>query len=572
MKTTSNPGHSPEDSSILLQGGTVWHGSAVSPQTGWLHCAEGRITAIGQDNIASPEAGRRRQISGWHVLPGLIDSHRHVGLLALLPRLGDASQWASVEQALQAVADKAAGASDRDEWLVFSNMDYSQWRDPRPPSRPALDRAGGGRPVFLVDISLHRGSLSTRALALAGLSGADWIGNDDVPRDRAGQPTGLVWEQAFGQALFAMFAAVEQRIGEAGMDDLMQQEAQHCLSLGLTHVHDAGAGRAHQQRLHRLQDHSPLGISWSIANDQGLLTPPTRRDGLEALWPRRGPRAVKLYLDGGNRCAVCLPLGVIARATLRATGRSIWRASVAPFRPLLEQRVQLRGGHIHLPYLRFPSSQALLDTATVFDDMGCRLQIHALGNTAVRQALEVVRALKPGAGASLEHVMVLGASDLQAFDGVPVVASLQPGFIPHYADAIEAQGVLPSLHAFPLGSLAAHGVRIAISSDAPCGHGDPLHNIRCAVNRLTHDGRQIDPREAVDISTAVAAASLGAAQAIGLRPSPLLAGERATFTLLDGHPLEPASRVVETWIDGRCVGSAAGWRHPMSCHSTGSSA
>lgn len=99
MKTTSNPGHSGEDSSILLQGGTVWHGSAVSPQTGWLHCAEGRITAIGEENITSPEAGRRRQISGWHVLPGLIDSHRHVGLLALLPRLGDASQWASVEQA-----------------------------------------------------------------------------------------------------------------------------------------------------------------------------------------------------------------------------------------------------------------------------------------------------------------------------------------------------------------------------------------------------------------------------------------------------------------------------------------
>ncbi|MDD5031214.1 MAG: amidohydrolase family protein [Rhodoferax sp.] len=211
----------------------------------------------------------------------------------------------------------------------------------------------------------------------------------------------------------------------------------------------------------------------------------------------------------------------------------------------------------HLPYLRFPSSQALLGTAAVFDNMGCRLQIHALGNTAVRQALEVVRTLKPAAGASLEHVMVLGRSDLDAFADVPVVASLQPGFIPHYADALEAQGIVPSLHAFPLASLAKRGVKVAISSDAPCGHADPLHNIRCAVHRTAGDGRQIDPREALDVSSAVAAASLGAAQAIGLPPSPLQAGACATFTLLNGHPLDPVSRVVETWIDGRCVWSAS---------------
>lgn len=518
---------------------------------GWTHFRH----RIGQHHNARCPLSQR---DGWlPVLPGLIDCHCHFGLLALLPRLGDASNWGSVAQALQAVADKARCASGQDEWLVFANMDHSLWRDPRPPTRRDLDRAGGGRPVFLVDISLHRGVLSSRAMKLVGLDGANWIGNEDVPHERSGPPTGLVWEQAFGQALFTMFRSVEATIGEVGMDALMQQQVHHCLSLGLTHAHDAGAGRSHQLRLHRLQDRSALGISWSIAHDSGLLTPPTHLDGLNAIWPRKGPRAVKLYLDGGNRCAICLPLGVVARATLKAAGQSILHASMAPFRPLLEQSVVIRGGHAHLPYLRFPSSQILLDTAAIFDTIGCRLQIHALGNTAVRQALEVVSALKPAAGASLEHVMVLGTSDLDAFADVPVVASLQPGFIPRYADAIEAQGVVPSLHAFPLASLARRGVKIAISSDAPCGHGDPLHNIRCAVNRMDYGGRQIDPREALGVSSAIAAASLGAAQAIGLRPSPLLAGECATFTVLNGHPLDLASRVVETWIDGRCVWSAS---------------
>ncbi len=541
----------------LLQGATIWSGLDAVPRFGWMHCVDGLIAGVGAGNSVPPRAMSSRMLRGCHVLPGLADCHRHFGLLALSPRLGNAQSWTSAGDALEAVADRARKSSDPGEWVVFANFDYSSWSDPRPPGRQELDHAGGGRPVFLVDVSLHRGVMSTRAMALAGLDALDWTGSDDLPRDRKGEPTGLVWEKAFGMALFSMFSDVEQRIGESEMDELMQQEAARCLALGLVHVHDAGAGRAHQERLSRLQDSSPIGITWSIANEEGLLTAPVRRDGLDAIWPRHGPRAVKLYLDGGNRCAICLPLGVLARATLKAAGKSILRRNISPFRPMLEQRVQLRGGHAHLPYLRFPTSQALLDTATLFDDMGCRLQIHALGNTAVRQALEVVRTLKPSLGASLEHIMFLGPSDFEAFDGVDVVASLQPGFIPRYADAIEAQGVVPSLHAFPLGSLVRRNVSVALSSDAPCGNGDPLHNIRCAVNRQTYDGRTVDDREAIDISTAVAAAAFGTRRAIGLRPSPLLPGERATFTLLDGHPMDPASRVIETWIDGKCVWSAS---------------
>ena len=105
------------------------------------------------------------------------------------------------------------------------------------------------------------------------------------------------------------------------------------------------------------------------------------------------------------------------------------------------------------------------------------------------------------------------------------------------------------------------GVAVSISSDNPCGPLDPLHNLRLAVTRVMPDGRVVDAREAVERTTALRAATIGGAAAIGL-PAPvgIAPGAPADLAVCDGDPFAPATRVVATWVDGREVWSATAVR------------
>jgi predicted amidohydrolase YtcJ len=186
---------------------------------------------------------------------------------------------------------------------------------------------------------------------------------------------------------------------------------------------------------------------------------------------------------------------------------------------------------------------------------GRRVRIHALGNLAVGQAARALNEVGAPVGtATIEHAMFLGPRDVEAIAGAGAIASLQPGFLPHYARQVADAGVGHHLRVKPLRSLVAGGVPIAISSDHPCGPLDPLHNLRRAVDRRTGRGR-LQPEEAVDAVTAVEAATAGGARAVGLPASQgtLVPGAPADLVVCDGDPFDPATRVVQTWVAGEVV-------------------
>jgi hypothetical protein len=131
------------------------------------------------------------------------------------------------------------------------------------------------------------------------------------------------------------------------------------------------------------------------------------------------------------------------------------------------------------------------------------------------------------------------------------VVSLQPGFIPFYAETIERMGVSPPyLKVIPLRSLMDRGVSVCISSDGPCASNDPLHNIRRAVDRKRMDGTMFDPGEAISEIEALTAGTIGGSRSLGLKNDGLVEGAAATFCVVDGDPFSDNSRVVQTWIDG----------------------
>jgi predicted amidohydrolase YtcJ len=546
-----------ERSNVVIDKLTVWSGSNAEPKAGWIWVEGQRIREVGQGRPPSGVFCVERQ--GWHALPGLVDAHRHFLMESFLPVMVDASSWQSKTDALEAVAH-AVQRGDPQQWLVFYGMDHTKWQRGWAPTRRELDHVSGGRAVLLCDITLHRGVLSSEGFKLARLDPGDFVDElRDVDADGRGRPTGMVWERAFGRALSVALGSLVAWSDRVGRNALMQACVERLFAQGYVHIHDIGLSTAQQVMLAEFSARSPMKLSWSQASARGLFDPPSLAED-SFIDSGAAPRSVKFFLDGAHRCAICLPVGSLLRATANTAFSSLRQQSWNPFRALLEPEIKVSKGHVHMPYLRFGQTQDLVRLAAPYIERGYRLRIHALGNVAAKVAADVVRELDAGDQSAIEHIIALAPAEIEHVAASGAVASLQPGFIPHYAESIEQQGVLPYLLPFPMRSLKAAGVRVALSSDSPCGPGDALHNLRCAVSRTAANGRKFGEEEALTPSEAVVAASMGALSALGVESKGIFPGEFADMALCSGDPFHAQTTVTETWVDGTSVWAASAIR------------
>ncbi len=535
---------------VLFRNAVIWANKPVEKIPGGIHFRDGRVMKVFRRGETPPGGGVSIDLEGMHIIPGLIDAHRHFFFSSLLPLHGNAGSWASKHDMLGAIdAACRLNRSDR-RWVFFSGLDNSRWKNPSLPSMKEIDAAAGGLPVLVVDTTFHRGVVSTGALVVSGIRRNSLRCPADVDVLRDGTPRGTIWEDALGRVLTALYQGIFQAGSEAEKRKISLDEADRCLRMGLTHVHDPGVPRDVQMLLQDVQKYTPLKISWSITADESMFAPPGREDEAGALHSAHVPKSVKFFLDGAFRTAASMPLAGGLQAMIRAALDSLSSVSISPVRRLFEQKIILKDGKLYLPYLRFEEFDDLAGRARIFTEKGYRVVLHALGNIAARQAAALIKELKP-AGASVEHMLVMNDEDLDIFAGSGAVASLQPGFIPYYAGEIERQGAIPYLKPFPLRSLVERGVSICISSDGPCAADDPLHNIRRAVDREKADGSGFVPEESISEFQALTAGTMGGSCSLGISNEGLNEGAAATFCIVDGDPFMDTSRVVQTWIDGQ---------------------
>lgn len=394
--------------------------------------------------------------------------------------------------------------------------------------------------------------LSEEGLRRCEISRATRDPKGDIERGRRGEPTGLVWERCFGRAVYAALRGLAAEAGEAGVDRLLDREAALHLRLGVTRVHEPGVSRDVHERLAALASRTPLRLSWSAGADTGFLEPP---DDLAALPPGpygEAPASVKLFLDGAQRCALCLsPAGVLA--SLRGALRTAFTTrDLRPLAMLGAQRTRFAGGHVHLAWERFDERELQARVAALAR-AGLVPRLHAIGNFAAAQAARALAAAGPP-HATIEHALLLGPEEIELAAASRAVVSTQPGFVPTHGPAMRALGVDAALRALPLGSLARGGVPLAISSDHPCGPLDPLHNLRQAVTRALPGGGRLAAREALTPSEALRAATAGGAAAVGFAGQGLLLpGAVADLVVCSGDPGAAGTRVASTWIAGRRV-------------------
>ncbi|HEV2140626.1 MAG TPA: amidohydrolase family protein, partial [Candidatus Dormibacteraeota bacterium] len=123
------------------------------------------------------------------------------------------------------------------------------------------------------------------------------------------------------------------------------------------------------------------------------------------------------------------------------------------------------------------------------DARGWQVQIHAIGDAAIRMALDAFEGTTAGRRHRVEHVETPDPSDIQRFARLGVVASMQP----QHADPEITRAWKDNLgheraaRGWPWRALLDSGVRLAFGTDWPVVPLDPFASLRMATRSLTMD-------------------------------------------------------------------------------------
>ncbi len=272
-------------------------------------------------------------------------------------------------------------------------------------------------------------------------------------------------------------------------------------------------------------------------------------------------------IDGGLRSGQKTGRYTMGWLKLFADG-SLGSRSAAMLAPYLDAATNPPTGGPTGMFITQPDD--LADLARRAESNGIAVQIHAIGDAAVRVVLDVFESLPPAPhGVPLmrrvEHAQLVDPQDQPRFGRLGVAASVQPVHLRSDEPQIRAGWGDRGDNAIPLRALIDGGALIPFGTDAPVEPADPWPGLAEAVVRRNPGDQaapQVGPRQAIDLARALRAAALDPARVAGETDlGRLSVGSRADLLIVPAagfaDPLDAAAlattRPLATLIDGQVV-------------------
>lgn len=519
--------------------------------------SDGRIVAVCAEQEASVLIGPHTDVvdlAGALLAPGFQDAHIHPmsGGVELLQ-----CNLTGSEDAADTLATIARYAAEHPEaeWIVGGGWSMDHFPGGAP-LRGALDVIVPDRPVLLASRDHHSAWANTAALRAAGVDATTADPADGrIEREADGFPAGTFHEGAAD-----LFADVRPKVSEDLAYAGLLRAQDDLIALGITGWQDALVGNF-------------PGIAGGLASYRRALAEGTlkahvvgaqwweRAEGIEQLDAMIRAREEVAALGREDRFS----LGSI-KFMVDGVAENHTAAMLEPYRDGHGHTTDNRG-------LSFIPAERLREYAIAADAAGFQLHFHALGDRAVREALDAVEAAAAANGDTdrrhhLAHIQVIDEADVPRFAAVGAVANMQPLWACHEDQMDEL--TLPFLaesaasRQYPFGDLQRAGARLAGGSDWPVSSADPLAGAHIAVNRvapLADDEPLGGAHQRLDLATALAAYTSGTAY-VNHRDHDtgyLRAGYLANLVVVEPNPFTVAAedlhacRVASTWIDGECV-------------------
>lgn len=534
---------------LLFTGGPVL--TPGGRLTGAVAVSGGRITAVGPVDDLDTLVGPRTEtvnLAGRLLIPGLQDAHIHPVLAAREQLQCDLTETETAEATVAAVRAYADAHPERD-WITGGGWSMESFPGGTP-AKELLDTVVPDRPVYLPNRDHHGAWVNSRALELAGITRdtPDPVGGR-IDRDGSGEPTGTLQEGAMELVSRVMPGdTAEERLAAL----LHAQRYLH--SLGITAWQDAivgdflGAENISDAYLTAARDGSltarvTASLWWD--RDRGAEQIADLVEQREALSHGRfRAHTVKLMLDGVAETATAALLEPYLDACGCVTGN--------------------RG-------TSFIDSAELPGYVTELDARGFQCHFHALGDRAVRDALDAVEAARRINGPSdtrphLAHLQVVHPDDVGRFAALGATANIQPLWAAHEPQMDELTipflGAQRSGRQYPFRSLLRAGAMLAAGSDWPVSSADPWQGMHVAVNRVSPGSSApvFLPDERIGLADVLAAYTSGSARTNHLDDTGrIVVGALADLVVLDRDPFDgPAdeiagTRTLATYVGGERV-------------------
>jgi predicted amidohydrolase YtcJ len=540
---------------LVFTGGPVHTVDAARSRVTAVAVRGERIVAAGHDGVRELIGPRTEvvDLAGRLLVPGFQDAHVHPvggGIELGQCDLSGAVTLEEYRRRIRAYAD----AHPELTWITGGGWSMETFPGGTP-SREELDALVPDRPAYLVNRDHHGAWTNTRALELARVTAGTADPPDGrVEREADGGPSGMLQE---GAMRLVGDLVPRPTVAELGAALLRAQALLH--SYGITAWQDAIVGGNPVTA-----DASP---AYAEAVREGTLT--ARVVG--ALWwdRARGADQISELLEQRER---------LTAGRLRATSVKIMQDGIAENHTaaMLSPYLDGCGCASGNAGISFVDPGALGEYVTELDARGFQVHFHALGDRAVREALDAVEAARrangwTGTRPHLAHLQVVHPSDLARFRTLGAVANLQPLWAVHEPQMDEL--TIPFMSAervawqYPFGDLLRAGATLAAGSDWPVSSADPIEGMHVAVNRRSPgaggDVLAFLPGQRLDLGTALAAYTAGSAHVNHLDDTGTIEeGKLADLTVLDRDPFAAppeeiaATRVLQTFVGGERVYAA----------------
>ncbi len=512
-----------------------------------------RIVHLGNDDSARAwiqEDSDVLSLNGKPVFPGFIDTHIHI--MDTLPLMEGAmlSPSQSADEVIAALKQHVLENPDQNPVLGAGFLARAFGIDG--PTAAQLDEVVRDKPALIIDEGGHTAWANSLALAMAGITKST---PDPVPgahffqRDEDGVPTGWLVEGAAIDPVATALNLVSKKALEAKAPIFFEKMS----AVGLTAAFDAG-----------MIDTEEIGreVAFALAKEQRLPVrvvaslyvnrPSDLIDAIDRLrelnerydHPFFDVNTLKLSLDGTVEAKTAVTLD--------------------PY--------SIPEGHRATPLL---PQDLMEETVVMAARENIDLHLHAIGDGAVRTALDAVEAARAAhqdtnSRFTICHIEVVDAVDIPRFAALNVVGQTTPTWFEYDYLALEYLGHDRFQQLYPIASIRRHGAKITLGSDYPVtwiGEDalNPLFNIEMAVTRQQAGNPdypiQAKISERLSVDQAIRAHTIDAAWQLGLEDEigSLEPNKLADFVILDNDPYSvPVHElhrieVNRTYSDGRLV-------------------
>jgi predicted amidohydrolase YtcJ len=527
----------------------VFTGDPQSPYAEAVAIRGEKIVAVGalpEVIKAASAKAERIDLEGKSLFPGFIDSHSHSidGGLNLIS--ADASEKVTSLDELPPFAEEArkSGRGMRGDILEVLGMPLEFWSHPDILNADFSTGAYEKQYVLLRGMDGHTAWANRALLHRAGIT-ADFLKNLSAGErsyygfDKNLQPNGFLVDAGTEKIEPLLPAPTPERLLAAGRAAL-----QYNYSLGITAWLDPLASDYVLKTYKLLADHGEL-TSQVVAFPQVLAKDPTAE--LAAVEKTR-----EVYKNVGN---------------LHVSGIKVFADGVVEY--------PSQTAHLSKPYRNTGRKGDLLFDPKTFaelcvaaDKEGLIIHVHAIGDGAVKEALDGIAAARKANGNSglphtLTHEQFVLPADFPRFRELGVISALQLFWADASNDTIEI--VKPYLDPeiykwqYPARSILDNGGIISGASDWPVSTANVFRAIYQAETRKGPEG-VLDPSQAMPREAMFYAYTRNSARAMNLDSIGTIAvGKRADLVLLDRDVLTVSpeemrdTKVLWTMVAGKIV-------------------